>query len=403
MLTLVQNPFVGVLYGNHAGNGESEIYRLAATTIGAAETDFLEVATARSYLLGAGCEIRGAVVRQVMRPPQQKPILPARLFSLQLVGGGDYWQPPNDDFSGPVLWGETANGRKSKRLLHFLADDELTAGHWIREGFTMPAGPATPPADPRNASKADLVLFYLQTLRDRTVHGRKVFQDTSGNTTWELTRWKDFYCRQTSVERIGRRWVPVSWEAGDYTFGPKFSPCGTVVGYERSSYDAPCRFYTNGAENQIRYYVAADAAALLPFPTIFHPSTQVQPYSRGAAPGEQTPFRPTWWATGESNGSAPGIAPTGTPAEFLGLTACMYNQSFPTPPSLLPECDVMNRILTVGDYPITISVGYVNELRLDGTKFVVSPLGTGKALVEMQPLETRGELCVVLAGACLWG
>ncbi len=270
----------------------------------------------------------------------------------------------------------------------------MMAGQWIHGGFTLPAGPAVVPLDPRAASKAELFRYYFMTLRDRTVHASYVGRDAAGNTSWFHRPWSSFYSLACGKQDIGRRFVPCSWEPIDYSFAPDFSPCGCIVGYVRSTYEAPCKFHAGGIDKGIRYYVAADVAALMPFPTIFHPSTQIQPYSRGAAPGERTPYREEWWNLGYSAGNAPGVAPTGTPAQFLGLTSASYNETLPTPVNLVPGCDMPIGPLTVEDVdPNTVVVSNVTKITLDTGGFEVTQIAPGWA-----KLKAKASLKVTLTG-----
>lgn len=382
---VVTNPWQGVLYCNYGENGWSEKHHLRATSLASVEADLLEIATARSYLLAKGATLEFAVVRQCKRPCPLKPVLQTPLHALTRLDDSDYWLGPNDVFSGPWIWGETADGRSAKKLLHCLADDEITAGRWTRAPLVVGAGSAVAPADPRTASKAELFDYYFRTLRDRTVHARKIAQDDAGNTTWEQTPWSTFYHTTIGKADIGRRWARVSWEPGDYDVAPTFSPCGTCVMVVRSCYAAPCKFYSNGVENELSYYFVDDSAALLPHLNIFHPAVQIQPYTRGTGPGEKSPFSRSWWTAGYSAGNAPGTAPTGTAGDFLGLTAASYNQSLPTPEILKPGCDLPGPLLTVDNFPLTFTVSSVNRLTVDDDTLEVSTLGTRWVKIKARP------------------
>lgn len=92
-----------------------------------------------------------------------------------------------------------------------------------------------------------------------------------------------------------------------------------VVGFLRSCYTAPCRWYPGGPVGRIRFYFAKEGAEHLPFQTCFHPYSQVLQLENSTLPGEITGPGLRKWDRGDNFNDLAGDHYEGTPADFAGL------------------------------------------------------------------------------------
>lgn len=348
--------FSGILFVNHGDNGWSEIYKLAEADFDSAKATFLIVVDARSLILAAGCSIVWACVRQHKGPRPQLAILPAPIDSLKKPDTTEYWGPVHTDFQGLHLAGETPEGHYANRCLRGLADDEMFADRWIRNPFTVPAGPVVRPATPGTATKAELFAYALATIRDKTIWASPRRGAPPGHTRWETDRWDTVYVRGVMTEDVGRNWLPVSWEAAEWDVAPSFGPCGCAVMVVRSTYEAPCKFYSDGPAVHIRWYVALPDAAILPYPSIFWPLSEDLGFANTYGIAESTGKTNRQWTPGYGWSAAPGIFPTGPPEAFLGLMPSPYGVTMPTPVPLRVACDMPTPVpIKFDDDPLSAS------------------------------------------------
>jgi hypothetical protein len=354
LATVVTDLWVANLFANFKASGACETYYLKAQDRTSAEAVAVELARTRALLLAQDCEIHLVTVRNGEYPAPARPCLQDPIGSLKKNNGSEYWgklHTPHD----ALWWYFRAEDRKwSTRPIRFYQAVEVSANIWKRQGLLIPDVTPPRPLDPSSVPPELLYQHVLGKIRDITCHAERL-PDVAGKPRWMLRDYQWVRFTKTGRRRVGARFWRVSWEPEVWTTGPDFSPCGTVVNAARRTYRQACRFYVDGAAKGIRFYTAAAAAKIIPFPTLFWPTAGYGFTLNTAGPGEIGRHRKTDWTPGFSVGNAPGLAPTGMPSRFLGFDSKPFDDSLPTPILLLPGCDMPVPPIRINNVPNTVN------------------------------------------------
>lgn len=398
VLIQVENIISGIIYFNSTVAGWGQIYNLPETSFATARTTLIKIVDALSWIMASQVQIVGAVLVQQQYPQVRQCVLADPIDSLLKPDMSPYWDTVNTSPEGLRIEQETVDGRFVGRTFRGLADDEQANGRWIREGLTVPPGPLGPPLAPNIATKDELFTYALATIRDKTMYARQLSGASPGNTLWEVSPWDAIYAPKLGKEDVGRKWRPVSWEALDYFGGPAFSPCGMVVDFVRSCYQAPCLFYPDALPAGIRWYRAQPGALAFPLPTVFWPTAEFRQYTNSAGVGEFTGKSLRTWMPGTSWSAAPGVGYTGNESDFLGQTSCPWGMTTPTPVDLLPECDMPAPLpIKIDDDPLTFTNNDVQHITIIGPYAGLVDLGGNHVGIEGIPAPAAYYLPTMLA------
>jgi hypothetical protein len=384
LATVVSNLWVATLFINYKTAGAGETWFLKAQDKDTAKTTALELAQARSLLLAAGCSIVGVSVRTAVYPAPSWPVNQTPFPSLLRPDGSNYWDTPNSPHQALWLSFKSQDGPWCPRPLKWIADDEITNSVWVRQGLTIPAGPPALLLFPREAHKNTLYRYALAKIRDLTCYAKRKPNLPDGSPQWLLSDWLKVAVKKAGRRKSGNAFHPISWEPTYREFGPHFSPCGCVVGWSRRTFEVNAIFYRDGLPNSISYYRARAGAKILPWPTIFWGYWWDEKIINTSGPGEFTGPENRFWHAGFSWSDAPGLAPTGGPNAFLGVVLAPHNEAAPTPPHLLPECDMPPPLLRVDNDDNTIIV--TPTLRITADTATMALVVRGPNWVELSAL-----------------
>ena len=330
-----QKPFVAVFFINHPPNGWSMRWTLPDGDIASARATTTLLAEGLSFLLAQNCVVEWASVRQEGAPYIEWAAIDTPLPALA------QWGVVDNDRVG-LLWRfDSGTGKYINHLFKAVDDDEITDFKWVRAPFDIPPGPAVRPPIIALATIPELYRYVLALFRDRTCCGKRVNPKDPSNKWWELTPWATVQYRKVSTRAVGSAYRRASWEPRDFTQQPGFTPCGTAVTVLRACYSASCRFFSDGPTQGIRYYWAQPGAAVFPFQSIFWGWARDKDVDVDNLmdPGEFLGPGARTYQLGIALGLAPGIAPDGIEAQFLGQTQSPWGASPITPLIYQIICD----------------------------------------------------------------
>ncbi len=388
------------IFVNHGTNGWSQTWHLFDQDFTSAQATAAELVEAYSWVIAKDHVIEWAEVKRLNFPRAVQAAINDPIEALP------FWDYSDNDATGLLFRFQTGTGKYANMLIRGLEDAEIVNNRWARHPFTLPPGLPVPPADPLLASKADLLRYFLCLFREKTCHQEDLSTGLPGGEQWNLTPWSEPVYRKVSSRAYGSSFLRVSGEWADWENAADFSFCGMAMGVERSCRVVDCYPYPDGPVNHLRIYFADEGAAVFPEPNIFFGVYRDQDIRNNAAPGELTGAKRTtsnpsgvWeYSLGYSFGAAPGIDYTGPASRFLGLDPLPFDPFPDTPLEYRPECDEVVFSLTITDYgPNTATISNTTGIALANRAFLVTPDGTHACTVDLKPLQTRGELPVILA------
>jgi streptogramin lyase len=333
-MALVADPLFCFLAFNYQGYGWSESYWLRETNEALAHPIVAEIAEARAWLLAAGCVLEFAALRNTLGVPWEWAAIGPALQPLPI------WTAPYVPQLGLMWRFEPVKGRWAYRYLRGVPGDQVVDNRWIHGRPPLPATLPPQPTNPAGETPLSLWLYFMAMVRERTAHRSTRPVNVGGVDLWDLQPWSYVGFRKAGTRDIHDNYRRASWEPRDWPAVPDYSPCGCVTTVLRECYSADCRFYASGPTHGIRYYWSAPGAVVLPFKHITWGLARDGKVHNSIAPGETTGPGARAYSLGLSWGAAPGVAPTGTEAKFLGQTVSPFGLQIPTPPQYRVSCDM---------------------------------------------------------------
>lgn len=364
-------------------NGWSETWHLIDIEREKALAAAQDILEARSWILGANLYIELAELRRLDLPRRSFFFPQDPLFPLP------QWDIAHDDYNGVRIRFQTAHGKYCNHVIRGLERGTIKANAWTTVGATLLNKPTVKPLVPALASKTELLRYFFWLLKKHTCWIKKQ------GDFFSLIPWAFLGDNGVKSLAAGRAVQRVSAEWAYWFYAPPFSYCGTVCGVQRPCRSVACRPYKDGPNMPIRFYFAAPGATLFPWDTIFWGTYRDKDIPTGGNPGEikgaqytvATPSGKWQYSSGFSYGSAPGLVPTGTPDDFLGLGIKPWADLDDPNPHAGALCDMPIFSFTLQDVDATtVIVGNCMTAQFENSDFVVTEPGPGVARVALRPV-----------------
>lgn len=293
-----------------------------------------QLAEAQARIMCKGAVLEWATLAMAEYPWWEQAVLTNPLQALP------QWGPVGHLTEG--LWWDFSDelGGCQGRLFRAIEGTDIVNKEWLSAPMELPAGIPPLPADLTTATKRQLYENCFCTYRDLGALSRRVGKRVNGVQTYSLNRFEHAQYVRVSGRRIGSAYRRQSWEAFPFVDAPPFSPCGEVTGVGRRSFVVQCRFYPDGPVQWVHYYWAKPTATVFPLPHIFWGRFRDEDLYNTYGVGELTGNARRWWVPGNEYGNAPGDHFSGPELGFRGEYTPSWSPIFPTPPALLPVCDV---------------------------------------------------------------
>jgi len=381
-MALVSTPLVVRIFINTAQNGWSERWPIWVTDWNQGVIVAGILAQARRLVLCSNASIVWASLATITPPYIEQAVLSVPLMPLP------QWGPNAGDMQGVLFDFFNEAGNCTDRLLRAVDTTEYGPGYWIRQYLPLPVNPPPLPVDLTMASKDLLWQNMLATFARYISTCTPVGSDDEGPDQFDVVSMPLIGYNNIRSRRVGAPYRRASWESMARSTAPAFSPCGVAVTVLRRCYQEPCRFYADEPPVGIRYYWAPPGAAVLTIPTIFYGWARAKENVYHGGPGETAQFKKAFETDGYSFSSAPGVAITGTPADFLGQGVVTWSPYRPTPLPLRPACDTPPPVIAAagggpawggaGGNPVDVTGFLLQEdgsllLQEDGSNIIVLP------------------------------
>lgn len=392
-----------VLYINYRDTGWQETYCLKTTDYDEARQAVGTLCNYRRSFLTVGCRIVWGRIGFLGRPKERIAVGGLPAGPLPQVKADDFLNTPFTTLHYAL---EAESGAWSDR--HFRGiSDAMVSDFKVKGKIYTPILDPKPLVNPLDGAIAvdPIRRSFLGWLMRYTQHLHlETFQPVPLGL---VSPWAQCYLRGVANMKCGRAFKPVSWEVvGVDTEGgviaPHFSPCGAIVDYARTCYEAPVQFYTDGGLSRLRYYVVPETNARMLGPTIFWPYENLLQLVNLSGTGERTgKANRTYYLGGNRDASRDGADVHGELSFFFGLGIQPWPGGPEIPPGWLPPCEEMLMSLTVQQLDLAQVVPAVFKLGFNQqTFFRVRQISPGYAAVDLElpgPVTIEPVTCVSLA------